>query len=221
MKDCPILFTGPMVRALLDGSKTQTRRVVKPQPQMITDQRAAPWEGAPAALLQLMKQAGKHCPHGQPSNRLWVRENGWERPERTAKMMREGADTWEPYYFDADGLSEQEATDFKAWGFKRRPSIHMPRWASRIILEITDVRVERLQYINEADAIAEGIKISVDAVTGKPLVRISGKYPPACYINRHSLPIAEYASLWDTINGRGCWALNPWVWVVEFKRIEP
>src|SRR5205085_1532348 len=97
------------------------------------------------------------CPYGQAGDRLWVRENGWERPERTPKLMREGADTWEPFYYDADGISWQEAADFKAWGFKRRPSIHMPRAACRILLEVASVRVEPLLEISEQDALAEGI----------------------------------------------------------------
>ncbi len=145
-------------------------------------------------------------PYGLPGDRLWVRENGWERPERTAKMMREGADTWKPYYFDADGLSWQDLEDFKAWRFKRRPSIHMPRWASRITLEIIGVRAERLQDISEADALAEGITLHPDH-HNKPRDNIYG-------------PVQTYRDLWESINGPGSWEANPWVWVVEFKRTE-
>lgn len=146
-----------------------------------------------------------------------MRENGWERPERTAKMMREGADTWPRFAYAADGWSEQDRADFKAWGFKPRPSIHMPRWASRITLEITGVRVERLQDISEADAKAEGADCLVTdnctdasrALLDMPLMEDGNPYRNG------------YALLWESINGDGSWAANPWVWVIEFKRVTP
>ena len=114
-------------------------------------------------------------------------------------MMREGADTWLPYYFDADGLSEQDSADFKVWEFKRRPSIHMPRWASRILLEVVSVRVERLQDISRGDAMAEGC--------------------PFPNMAQGDDPRQWYAELWEQINGPGEWTANPWVWVVEFRRL--
>ena len=208
MKVRPMLFSAPMVRALLDGSKTQTRRVVKPQPESRHIEQVG-------SMLGFKKRNGDgfwlwpnarekiltDCPYGQPGDRLWVRENGWERPERTPKMMREGADTWEPYYFDADGLTDQDSEDFKAWGFKRRPSIHMPRIASRITLEITGVRVERLQDISRGDAMAEGC--------------------PFPNMAKGDDPRQWYTALWDQINGAGSWKTNPWVWVVEFKKVAP
>lgn len=129
-------------------------------------------------------------------------------------MMREGADTWEPYYFDADCLSTQDSADFRAWGFKRRPSIHMPRAASRITLEITGVRVERLQDISEADAIAEGIEPDVQPGDPVPLWR---NYSTG---NTTICPIYSYQTLWESINGDGSWAANPWVWCVEFSRTK-
>ena len=155
MKSTGILMSAPDVRAILAGTKTQDRRAIKPQPTSTASQCFA--EGG---LLQIAEgpRAGHplKCPYGAPGDQLVVREAGWERPDRTPRMMREGADTWEPYYYDADGLSDQDHQDFKAWGFKRRPSIFMPRAASRITLEITSVRVERLCDISEADAVAEG-----------------------------------------------------------------
>jgi hypothetical protein len=205
MKERPLLFSGPMVRALLNGSKTETRRVFKSKNGGVQPR---------ANDLPGMRQILRNCPYGQPGDRLWVRENGWERPERTAKMMREGADTWKPYYFDADGLSWQDSADFKAWGFKRRPSIHMPRWASRITLEITEVRVERLQDISEADAIAEGIESEPGTAHWK-------NYDPSPGGWRYwESPIQSYRTFWNSINGPDAWDENPWVWVVAFKRVE-
>lgn len=188
MAERPILFSAPMVRAILNGTKTQTRRVVKPQP-VATRGSKKPW----CSIEDLLKT----CPYGQPGDRLWVRESGWERPERTPRMMREGADTWEPYYYDADGWIDEDHADFKRWGFRRRPSIHMPRWASRIDLEITAVRVERLQDISEPDAKAEGVD-------------------PQFLLAR-----TGFVSLWESINGTASWDENPWVWVIEFKRVKP
>lgn len=221
MKERPILFSAPMVRALLAGTKTQTRRAVKPQPianhrgkfafTTFTDD-----EGVESYWVNSPLWGPVRCPYGKPGDRLWVRENGWERPERTPRMMRDGADTWERYYYDADGYTDLELDQFREWGFKRRPSIHMPRWASRITLEITGVRVDRLQDISEADAIAEGcdsfpgIKHDDDAAA---LARIGP-------VDFDSFPIARYAALWESINGPGSWDANPWVWVVEFRRIS-
>ncbi len=185
MTERPILFSGPMVRAILAGTKTQTRRVVKMQ------------DGEQIARLHFKPSA---CPYGAPGDRLWVRENGWQRPERTPRMMREGADTWEPYYFDAD-IDEQDHAEFKEWGFKRRPSIHMPRRFCRLVLEVTGVRVERLQAITEVDARAEG---------AEPL---RAGQDAAGVLKTHR---TGFVHLWQSINGT--WLENPWVWVVEFRR---
>lgn len=196
MKERPILFSAPMVRALLAGTKTQTRRAFRDQP--------------PPGSLVGWVPGQSTTQFGREGDRLWVRENGWERPYRTAKMMREGADTWEPYYFDADGLLQSEVEDFKRWGFKRRPSIHMPRWASRIALELTGVRIERLNDISEADCIAEGIE--------KTAHGFWSTYGQS-HVNGTYSPTASFRFLWESINGPGSWGVNPWVWAIEFRRI--
>lgn len=243
MKSRPILFSAPMVRALLDGSKTQTRRIapirnlnIRRHPgDMVTWSVSflkaikgvlSSHSGAKVSELQARRIiASQFNPYGQPGDQLWVRENGWERPLRTPNMMRRGADTWKPYYFDADGLTEQDSADFKAWGFKRRPSIHMPRWASRITLEITGVRVERLQDITEVDAEAEGLAaITKDGKTIKYGIPDRDGLPGNddegwAWTKWSTDPRKAYRTLWESINGPKSWDANPWVWVVEFKRI--
>lgn len=201
MKSRPILFSAPMVRALLDGTKTQTRRVVKYADPSLIDTDGWPLTDLSECGAGEVRIA---CPYGQLGDRLWVRETGWERPERTSTMMRAGADTWHQYYYDADLWSESDHNDFKTWGFKRRPSIFMPRWASRITLEITGLRLERLQDISEADARAEGA-----APYRLPLHPGFGPFK------------AGYSNLWESINGPGSWDANPWVWCISFRRIEP
>jgi hypothetical protein len=195
MKERPILFSGQMIRAILDGSKTMTRRVVKPQPVsgISIDPIKREWvEGIP------------HCPYGYPGDRLWVRE--------TWRVEGKHTDGYSPSCIGANrshfGRIDYEASI--AWNKdmygKLRPSIHMPRWASRITLEVTGVRVERLQDITEADAEAEGVAFMRDipdadeTLTAKVLFEI----------------------LWDSINAkRGYgWDVNPWVWVVEFRRVK-
>jgi hypothetical protein len=199
MKWRPILFSSEMVRAILAGQKTQTRRVMKPQPSAQVYQYCSFNAFYPAL------PDDEHAPnyneehrslYGVTGDRLWVRENGWERPDRTDKMMREGADTWTRYQYDADDCDHDQ---LREWGWKRRPSIFMPRWASRIILEIVKVRVERVHDISHEDAIAEGMV--------------------------YEYPVTEktrYVSLWNSLNAkRGFgWNVNPWVWVIEFKRIK-
>ena len=202
MKERPILFNAPMVRAILDGRKTVTRRVVKPQPAGEI-RRGEPdfnhwidtkyWERQNQKENRGIGTRGFACPYGQPGgDRLYVRETfgHFERNENFAP----GCDV----FYRADG----ESLALEPW----RPSIHMPRAASRITLEITSVRVERLQDIDLADALAEGI-----SDTGALILDSAG--------NEQGGPIAEYAVLWEQINGPDSWAANPWVWVIEFRRL--
>ncbi|WP_175760458.1 hypothetical protein [Burkholderia anthina] len=216
MKERPILFSAPMVRAILAGRKTQTRRVIKHQPPAATrevftfhhpDPRTHYWAFDGGSLLDWSHP----CPQGEIGDRLYVRET-WQHSNHP----------FGPYerdclvFYRADYLDDPLGPDLErsADGIRRewRPSIHMPRWASRITLEITGVRVERLQDIGEADACAEG------AIYG-PLLPMGWNKPncksDACMRSR-------FAVLWDGLNvarGHG-WDANPWVWVVEFRRIE-
>lgn len=213
LRERPILFSAPMVRALLDGTKTQTRRVVKPQPDwsgLTREEQTWPnnWKWFDSSGLD------RCCPYGQPGHRLYVRESAWQRPERTAKMMLEGADTWPPFIYDADypaGLDEDERDFLQRNQWKRRPSIHLPRFGSRILLEITDIRVERLNEISEADAIAEGVE---HGARGGWMERRAGEADREWADSRMA-----YRALWESINGTGSWDENPWVWRVAFTRL--
>lgn len=179
-------MSGAMVRACRADLKTETRRILNPQP-----------EGAFSML------PAWHCPYGVPGDRLWVRENGWERPARSARDLREGADTWLPYYFDAD---EEDPAWFREHGFRRRPSIHMPRWACRLVLEVVGVRVEQLQQITEAGARAEGCR---------PATLGPGQIHWADGV------VGDFRALWESLNAkRASWYTNPWVWVISFRRLE-
>jgi hypothetical protein len=206
--DRPILFSAPMVQALLAGTKTQTRRVVTPQPpdwvscynERLVD--AHFWcehdRDDDSMRHWPSYEHGLPCPYGAPGDRLWVRE------------------TWGP----CDGGACYRASERDGVlpdGGRWHPSIHMPRWASRITLEVTDVRVERLQDISEADAIADGVKHSQRAVS-------PSKADPCWWDYLQDEPNYRnardsYASLWEKINGAGSWDANPWVWVIEFRRI--
>lgn len=200
MNEKPILFSGEMVRAILEGRKTQTRRVVKPKG---VSNDVAQW------LHSMAKGVDMPCPYGQPGDQLWVRET-WKCEELDSGLdgVRYRADD------DFRAIENtQEASD--AWcdaqrdGGKWRPSIFMPRWASRINLDIVNVRVERVQNISSLDAKAEG----VSGVWKNPPE--NEKYYRRVLLNPY---VANYSVLWDEINGpRGFgWDVNPWVWVVEF-----
>ena len=205
MKERPILFSAPMVRAILDGSKTQTRRVVKPQP--IYDGRfAGNWKivgknGHEAATCSPL--VGELCPHGRQDDQLWVRESFC--PIYPQDPAYNGGS---PIEYDYAATYQHGNRLGDCIGIKKRwkPSIHMPRAASRITLEVTGVRVERLQDISGADALAEGITLHPNH-RNKPRDNICG-------------PVQTYRDLWEKINGPGSWDANPWVWVVEFKRVE-
>ena len=227
MVERPILMSAPMVRATLAGTKTQTRRAMRVQPQMLSDRRAQPWQGDPAVLLQLLEKTGKRCPYGQPGDRLWVRETWYcddYRVQRGPYLKPDDMDLNEArndgtlIYRASSGDRPYEAEQ-PAW----KPSIHMPRWASRITLEVTGVRVERLQDISEADAMAEGIVECPIPADDEGPRRVG--YMVAPDDGKSGLdvtPIHTYRKLWESINGPESWDANPWVWVIEFKRLgEP
>lgn len=199
MRERPILMSAPMVRAILAGTKTQTRRVVKPQPEAEHGGEPYWFVGGYRAWIyrrttDLLRKGGNvlPCPYGQPGDRLWVRE-AWAKWGRDDQCGEGPSITHEPIY-RADNWPWDERDQW-------RPSIHMPRWASRITLEIISVRVERLQVISVGDAIAEGI-------------------PRGGPENPDGIEIREYRQLWERINGHGSWEANPFVWVVTFRRID-
>lgn len=219
MKERPILFSAPMVRALLDGSKTQTRRIVKPQPLAsfphIGDisfdgfhphQPVAQWS-AEAIGGGAYKSESMECPHGQPGDRLWVRE-AWRTVSGADDIPPRNLINVEPFtHYEADGGSH-------AGMGKLRPSMFMPRWASRILLEIVSVRIERLQDISENDCWSEGIEACDGLLDDVDIINCAKRM-------KRSFEDAAptYATLWESINGPGSWDANPWVWVIEFKQV--
>jgi hypothetical protein len=229
VKERPILFSAPMVRAILSGRKTQTRRIVMPQPP---EGFHGPEMGPNGlwAFVRVRKHNEWHdvkCPYGEPGDRLWVRETFYadhgdyadggrlpaERPDWADDML----------YYPADARGDgswccgliPECSCAEVGKPKARPSIHMPRWASRLTLEVTGVLVERLQDISEADAIAEGIEERDGELQGS---RAFYLYDHRCHWTRS--PVESYQTLWESINGKGAWAANPWVWAITFKRAE-
>lgn len=229
MIERPILFSAPMVRAILAGQKTQTRRVVKPEGadhlvRLIgaDDKPTGDWGWCPnpAVITKHMR-----CPYGMPGDRLWVRET-FAHLYRDNTQPEERRDDDVAYKADHQGLDEYA---YGTW----KPSIHMPKWASRLLLEVTEVRVERLQAISAADAMAEG---------AEPLLP-----DPVCSQVCPEDYVAGFRKLWDSINAANRpqlpanvdskryarvkawldknpdttgWAANPWVWVVSFKLLE-
>jgi hypothetical protein len=214
MKERPILFSGPMVRAILDSTKTQTRRIIKPQPSdyfepkvgnycpTMVDKRTGEVYPGKECFGAYSEDEARICLYGKPGDRLWVREtwgtaNSWNgvKPSDLPIDLTRQTPHCEIFFKadDAAGLFP-----LNVW----RPSIHMPRQASRITLEIISVRVERLQDISEADAKSEGCsdQRNVEGV----MMWTSAK--------------EAYMDLWESINGKGSWNADPWVWVIEFRK---
>lgn len=272
MNTRPILFSGAMVRALLDGSKTQTRRVCKSQPypngtwntHMQDFQCHNDYLPPSATLMDLggrnlgstsnLEGWEAECPYGMVGDGIYVRETffaygRWE----TRYSTKKARDEWHfidmtiecdrAYQYAADNPDVPLAGGRGVLpGWHSRPSIHMPRAASRIKLEIVSVRVERLNDCSEADAKAEGV-MQLDADEWqRPEVRTNEGWalcPTCAGTGLHSTLGASggvnfdvdcqdcdthaklYRHLWESINGAGSWAANPWVWVVEFKRVAP
>ncbi len=245
MKERPILFSGEMVRAILEGRKTQTRRVIKPQPALERDLLEP--HNSNAYLFAIKQDVGttvmlgrknfceKFCNHGQPGDRLWVRET-WGCPAADHPNVKGGR---KPQQGDKIVYRANPSDDCQ-WGsgkpsqgsFCWRPSIFMPHWASRLTLEIIDVRVQRVQEITEDDAKAEGIdgrfhpddaKLWTWRDYGTP-----GRYAYGSMFG----PRESYERLWDSLNGkrrfsggyqeiRGmAWKDNPWVWAIAFRRVK-
>ncbi|EMM8839770.1 hypothetical protein RZM86_002949 [Pseudomonas aeruginosa] len=222
-KERPILFSGPMVRAIIEGRKTVTRRVMKYQPHedasvtvgnynvTVVDRHGEQQPGPEAfGAWWSDGERGCICPHGQPGDRLWVRE-AWAADAQVDAIAPRDLSQGEPIWYPADLSVRQTGCSMISKG-RGRPSIHMPRWASRILLEITAVRVERLQDISEEQAQAEGVKGEQCDHARQACADIG------CWGDTAK---GAFGFLWESLNGEGSWAANPWVWVVEFKRVTP
>lgn len=221
MNDRPIIFSAAMVRAILAGEKTQTRRIVKPQPIGNAD---VQFRLAASVTLEGGKQL--RCPYagkrGESFPRLWVRESfrfldsfDGDSPLMVGiRCVNAGyRKPWAPTQYEADGERDKwmsvGTVPGSATPGKLRPAIHMPRWASRIALEIVGIRVERLNDVSEEDALAEGSR-AWSAEQATPV---------------RDIPEGEtrliYRQLWESINGHDSWDDNPWVWVITFRMVRP
>ena len=196
MKERPIIFNSEMVRAILEGRKTQTRRIIKPQPtikpRILKNKDGVFWSLMDKCLFQ-------KSPYGTIGDKLWVKETWFEWVKNNPEQL--------PYLYKATTPSDEiEILRQSGHAIKWKPSIYMPRRASRIGLENIDIRVERLKDITEEDARDEGVE--------HPDIATS---PPSTYSDyKH-----KFKLLWDSINAkRGCgWDINPWVWAIEFKKL--
>jgi hypothetical protein len=199
MKERPILFNAEMVRAILKGRKTVTRREVK---RDWIQSAQAPLETSPGAY-HFWCSGERACPYGKPGDRLWVRETFAALSAGEYEPVKPAQGYGQEIRFAATDPLADLCADTR--GYTWRPSIHMPRWASRILLEISEVRVERLCDISEEQALAEGATFD----------------PDGCPWTENTTAYEGFRSIWFQISGLENWRTNPWVWVVEFKRVEP
>ncbi|EQA5356141.1 hypothetical protein [Serratia marcescens] len=244
MKERPVIFNGEMVRAIIDGRKTQTRRIMAVQPESnqfgllrITDSTKRSdigkyhWAESNATGTH-QRSALFSCPFGQVGDRLWVRETfavlgnedgcpiDWDGnlikgDEKQAARIYKASCWQEPGNYGLWSIPDRDTQYEGTW----RPSIHMPRWASRILLEITAVRVERLSDISVDDAKAEGVRALENNFGNGPAYcdyLLPNLDDTAEWYNRAS---DSFKSLWKSIYGAESWRANPWVWVIEFRRV--
>lgn len=231
MKERPILMSAPMVRAILSGAKTQTRRVVNFKGAPPSDAEAKRLH--PIGFMHETGFDGVRCPYGAPGDRLWVRETWHQCPHcgegdrygrrvayRAGGWMREPSGAPDDNGDRNDSDARPLAPKCTAHGW--RPSIHMPRWASRITLEVTGVRVERLHDIRDDDAKAEGVareqgRDGPPAMGGGVETWHDYEHPEGWVTS----PRASFVSLWRSVYGAESWAANPWVWAITFRRVTP
>lgn len=223
MKEHPILFNTEMVHAILEEQKTQTRRIVNQvrgfeyydicSPCATADSFSIWWHGKYETV-----GVRQECPFGKVGDHLWVRET-WQHSNHPYGPLDKSCDIFyrEEYFDDPHGMDGEKSPEgkYRFW----KPSIHMPRWASRITLEITGVRVQRLQNISNEDSIAEGIERIGGMTSCTPWrnYRIGQKGEMSMHC---SSATRAYMTLWESINGAGSWDVNPWVWVIEFKAVK-
>lgn len=210
MKERGMIFNGEMVRAILDGRKTQTRRPIKWKQTRFTeigereDGSKWPWSEDAEHACDFWHP----CPFGAVGDRIWVRETfAALEPGSYEQAKPQEGHCQDLRYAATDRLAKSDA-DIR--GYKWVPSIHMPRWASRILLEITDVRVERLTSISQEDAQAEGMELTGWRPT----------YSDPDSGGEVWTPYDNFAQLWESIYGEESWKANGWVWVISFKRVE-
>lgn len=228
MKERGIIFSAPMVRAILDGTKTQTRRIVKFPRWMITDweRDKAAWDfnrGLSVGLFSEGRLYREMRRYADVGDRIWVRETWAVRGNEDGHPVRADYSLCEFEEADRFYCADCKPTNYGMWEMPDgsvfegwRPSIYMPRWASRITLEVTDVRVQRLQDISVEDAKAEGVSGYVNGhghVSDAELLVEPGYRHPHFYRR-------GFEDVWDSIHGDGSWDANPWVWAISFKRID-
>ncbi len=206
MKERPMIFNAEMVRAILDGRKTQTRRPVNPQPEL-TAGSGFSWNGHLHGAGSNERETNRNfshvaCPHGKPGDRIWVREAYRVHSKATDLATLVYRASVQNSWTEQTRRVPVDVCNKPVSPEKWTPSIHMPRWASRITLEITGVRVERLHAISEADARTEGVTAGV------------------CPGHEQVMHRVAFRELWQSLYNAENWQANPWVWVVEFERVE-
>lgn len=214
MTDRPILFTGPMVRAILDGRKTVTRRLVTGHDVIEERDDGTPWPYCTTWSHGDDGSPWQACPYGVPGDRLWVKETFAERVDIDGKDPAQRARAKHYLMFKANGDDPRDPDNFHTWGRWRSPR-YMPRWASRITIDVISVRVERLHAITEEDARAEGVR-ELPLQEGQ-----AGAWwtaDPSASLAAPD-PVLAFCKLWDSLNAkRAPWASDPWVWRVEFRQ---
>ncbi len=201
----PILFNSEMVRAIVSGQKTQTRRIIKPEPLSVVDNATVPYIGTPSELMKALEQSNRKPPY-VVGDTLYVRET-WAYHKLAINSHQ---DDKGPFVYAADPMADQHRLG-DVW----RPSIHMPKYAARIFLEVANVRAERLHNISEQDCWDEGceeIMHDFDDISQIEMAKNIG----SCIEDMRPV----YALLWEKINGAGSWDANPWLWVVNFKKVS-
>ncbi|EOE2154626.1 hypothetical protein ACT5NI_003247 [Klebsiella pneumoniae] len=230
MKERGMIFNSEMVLAILDGRKTQTRRIMKEQPVLngnFYEVFGSAWSKGMTSIPAVPGHSlSTRCPFGAVGDRIWVRETFCPVDD-----TQYGGEKWVDYRatprYEASHPAGWDSAPNDAEALKWRPSIHMPRWASRILLEITDVRVERLNAISEEDAQREGVHTEVwdqtvvarNYAARDEFFQFWSEDMPH-YVEMNQLYRSSFRSLWESIYGEESWKANGWVWVISFKRVE-